>query len=108
MGRKWGEGHASAMWRLGLKELKNAFNPSRESVADQEIGLAGTATQGEIADARGGPGKGSEQESRGGNLSLDDLRSYAKQLSQEDNRSQQQGKEPGHEQANERDCGMER
>ena len=108
MARKIGEGHAAAMFRLGLKELRNIFNPSRESVADQEIGLAGTATQGEIADARGGPGKGSEQESRGGTMSLDDLRAFAKELSQEEDRSRQQGKEPGHEQANERDCGMER
>jgi hypothetical protein len=51
--RKIGEGHAAAMGRLGLKELRNAVNPSRDSVADTEIGLYGTATQGEIAEARG-------------------------------------------------------
>jgi hypothetical protein len=45
------------MFRLGLKELRNAINPSRESVADQELGLFGTETQGEIADARDGPGR---------------------------------------------------
>ena len=49
MDRKIGEGHLSAMGRLGLKELRNAMNPSRESVADNEMGLYGTATQGEIA-----------------------------------------------------------
>jgi len=38
---------------LGLRELRNAANPSRESVADAEFGLYGTATQGEIAQARG-------------------------------------------------------
>ena len=38
MERKIGEGHAAAMFRLGLKELRNALNPSRESVADNEIG----------------------------------------------------------------------
>ena len=54
MERKIGEGHAGAMFRLGLKELRNALNPSRESVADNEIGLYGTLTQGEIAKARGG------------------------------------------------------
>ena len=108
MKRKIGEGHLAAMGRLGLKELRNAFNPSRESVADSEIGLYGTQTQGEIADARGGAGKGSEQESRGGTLSLDDLRAYAKRLSQEDDRGPQQAKEQSHEQGNQRDCGMER
>ena len=50
---KIGEGHAAAMGRLGLAELRNAMNPSRESVADKEVGLYGTATQGEIAEARG-------------------------------------------------------
>lgn len=95
MDRKIGEGHASAMARLGLKELRNAFNPSRESASDQEIGLYGTLTQGEIADARGGPGHGPEQE--GSPLSLDDLRAYAKQLSQAEERGREQGKEQGNE-----------
>ena len=58
MGRKLGEGHLEAMVRLGLKELRNAVNPSRESVADTEVGLYGTQTQGEIAQARGGPATG--------------------------------------------------
>ena len=93
MARKIGEGHAAAMFRLGLKELRNAINPSRESVADQEIGVYGTLTQGEIADARDGPGKGSNQESRVENLSLDDLRASAKELSQGDDRSREQGNE---------------
>ena len=109
MARKIGEGHAGAMFRLGLKELRNAINPSRESVADQEIGMYGTLTQGEIADARGGPGKGTEQESRKGteqeprlgNVSLDDVRAYAKELSQ----AEERGKEQGREQVQERDGG---
>jgi hypothetical protein len=74
--RKIGAGHAAAMARLGLKELRNAVSPSRESAADSEIGLYGTQTQGEIADARGGPGQGSEQESAKA-MSLDDLRGDA-------------------------------
>jgi hypothetical protein len=49
---KIGEGHAEAMLRLGLKELRNAANPSPQSVADSEMGLYLTATQGEIAQAR--------------------------------------------------------
>jgi hypothetical protein len=72
--RKIGAGHAEAMLRLGLKELRNAFNPSRESVADTEIGLYGTQTQGEIANARGGPAGGPEQESPDQTLSLAELR----------------------------------
>ncbi len=89
MDRKLGEGHLQAMARLGLKELRNALNPSRESVADSEIGLYGTATQGEIADARGGPGQGPEQESPNEKLSLDDLRVAAKEQSQLDGRSRE-------------------
>ncbi len=101
MARKIGEGHVAAMARLGLKELRNAINPSRESVADQEIGIYGTLTQGEIADARGGPGSGQEQESRRKNLSLDDLRAYAKELSQVEDR----GREQEREQVQERERG---
>jgi hypothetical protein len=81
--RKIGAGHAAAMLRLGLKELRNAFNPSRESVADTEIGLYGTQTQGEIAEARGGPGGGPEQESPDGPLSLAELRSDAQDRSRD-------------------------
>lgn len=49
---KYGAGHASAMIRLGLRELRNAMNPSRESIADSEMGLYGTRTPGEVADIR--------------------------------------------------------
>jgi hypothetical protein len=86
MAKKIGEGHLEAMARLGLKELRNALNPSRESVADSEIGLYGTAT---IADARGGPGQGPEQESPSEKLSLDDLRTAAKEQSQLDGRNRE-------------------
>ena len=112
MARKIGEGHVAAMGRLGLKELRNALNPSRESVADHELGLYGTETQGEIAKARRGPGAGPEQESDGGKqespaatLSLDDIRAYAKELSEAQDRSREQGKEQGNVQAQEHDRG---
>jgi hypothetical protein len=82
--RKIGAGHAAAMLRLGLKELRNLANPSRESVADTEIGLYGTQTQGEIAEARGGPGQGPEQESSDKTLSMDDLRRDAEQRDHDD------------------------
>lgn len=87
--RKIGAGHVQAMFRLGLKELRNAANPSRESVADNEIGLYGTQTQGEIAEARGGPGQGTEQESPDQKLSLDDLRKDAERPGREDDRSRE-------------------
>ncbi len=90
MGRKLGEGHLEAMVRLGLKELRNAVNPSRESVADTEVGLYGTQTQGEIAQARGGPGHGPEQESK---LTLADLRKFAADRAN----AAEQGMEHGHE-----------
>ena|SRR5579872_2175348 len=100
--RKIGDGHFAAMARLGLKELRNAVNPSRESVADNEIGLYGTLTQGEIAEARGGPGQGLEQESPGGKLSLDDLRGEAHQRAMD----REHGREDG--QQREQDRGLER
>ena len=71
MQQKIGAGHAEAMARLGLKELRNALNPSKESVADSEIGLYGTATQGEIAEARDfreeGAGKSAALDNQVGN-----------------------------------------
>jgi hypothetical protein len=51
-GPRFGDGHVAAMGRLGFQELRNAINPSRESVAGTELGLFGTQTQGEIADNR--------------------------------------------------------
>ena len=67
------------MGRLGLKELRNALNPSKESVADSEIGMYGTATQGEIANARSGAGDGPEQES----MTMNELRSAAQDKAKE-------------------------
>ncbi|HYT88179.1 MAG TPA: hypothetical protein VEL76_05630 [Gemmataceae bacterium] len=98
---KIGEGHLQAMARLGLKELRNAVNPSRESVADMEIGVYGTATQGEIAKGRGGPGEGREQES----LTLDAMRADAGERPQEKAREVEQGRE---QQQNEQSRGMGR
>lgn len=86
MSKKIGDGHAAAMARLGLKELRNALNPSKESIADSEIGLAGSLTQGEIAEARGGPGDGPEQESPKTPLSLDELRKEADKRGRGDDR----------------------
>ena len=90
---KIGAGHVAAMGRLGLKELRNAANPSRESVADNEIGLYGTQTQGEIAEARGGPGHGPEQESSDKTLSLDGIREDAEKRGKDDRGKDDRGKD---------------
>ena len=95
MSEKIGEGHLAAMTRLGLKELRNALNPSRESAADYEIGLYGTATQGEIANARGEPGMGAEQESLADIKGLDDLRAYAREHAQSQDRTMEASREHG-------------
>lgn len=57
---KVGAGHAQAMARLGLAELREAFNPSRESIARHEdAGLYGMALPSEVAAQRGSePQKG--------------------------------------------------
>lgn len=73
---KLGAGHAAAMGRLGLKELRNAFNPSKESVADAELGLYGTPTPGQIDSALKGDGQDQT-------LSMDDLRIQAQEKSNE-------------------------
>lgn len=51
---KIGAGHVSAMFRLGLRETRNLVNPSRDSIADTELGLYGTRTPGEVAELRQG------------------------------------------------------
>jgi hypothetical protein len=100
-----GTGHAQAMARLGLKELRNALNPSRDSVADTEIGLYGSQTQGEIAQARSGPGQGPEQEAvemvppqSAEKSSLAELRAQTQELQQQQRDAQQ---EPQREQGRE-------
>ena len=69
---KIGAGHSAAMGRLGLRELRQAFNPSRESIADTEMGLYGTMTPGEVADLRHGEKTiDRQQERRGPALELE-------------------------------------
>lgn len=88
---KIGAGHAAAMARLGLKELRNAANPARDSAADSEIGLYGTLTQGEIAEAREGPGAGRQQEARRNTLSLAELRGFAAEKAKEAEHTMEHG-----------------
>jgi hypothetical protein len=61
---KIGQGHAAAMGRLGLKELRNAVNPSKESAADSELGLYGTMTPGKVADTQGHGNRQDKQQER--------------------------------------------
>ena len=51
---KIGEGHAAAMGRLGLAELRNASYPDSNVTQHTELGLYGTKTSGEITAERRG------------------------------------------------------
>ena len=44
-----GSGHAGAMFRLGLRELRAAFYPESKLAQHSEYGLYGTKTPGEVA-----------------------------------------------------------
>ena len=49
---KIGAGHASAMARQGLHELRAAFYPESNVAQQAEMGSYGTLTPGEVADGR--------------------------------------------------------
>ena len=49
---KIGEGHAAAMGRMGLHELRGMVYPESNIAQRSEYGLYGTRTPGEVADAR--------------------------------------------------------
>lgn len=49
---KIGAGHASAMFRLGLSELRGAVYPDSNVAQPTEYGLYGTRTPGEVAESR--------------------------------------------------------
>lgn len=50
---KFGAGHAGAMWRQGLSELRNGFYPESNIARGQvEYGIWGTLTPGEVARER--------------------------------------------------------
>ncbi len=59
---KIGEGHASAMLRLGLKELRGGLYPESNVAQQTEYGLYGTKTPGEVAESRRGSGADLEEE----------------------------------------------
>lgn len=59
---KIGEGHAAAMARLGLRELRGSLYPESNVAQQTEYGLYGTRTPGEVAEARrSGENKGLEE-----------------------------------------------
>ena len=49
---KLGAGHAAAMWRQGLRELRAAVYPESNVAQPPEHGLYGTKTPGEVAQDR--------------------------------------------------------
>lgn len=49
---KIGAGHAEAMFRQGLSELRGAFYNESNVAQSPQLGLYGTRTPGEIADSR--------------------------------------------------------
>jgi len=56
-GRKIGEGHAGAMFRQGLRELRGAIYPESNVAQQTEYGIFGTKTPGEVAQDRKGDGR---------------------------------------------------
>jgi hypothetical protein len=50
--QKIGAGHASAMFRQGLRELRGALYPESNVAQPTEYGIYGTRTPGEVAEAR--------------------------------------------------------
>lgn len=65
---KFGAGHASAMGRQGLRELRAAMYPESNVAQPTDYGIYGNKTPGEIADERdpekGEHDKGGDQEPR--------------------------------------------
>jgi hypothetical protein len=88
------------MLRLGFKELRNAFNPSRESIADTELGLYGSATQREIGNQMGV----NDSKENAGKETMSDLRAAAQEKAKEN----EQGKDGPAKNGPEQDRGQER
>lgn len=70
---KWGAGHAEAMFRQGLAELRALGSFSDSNVAQPpQLGLYGTRTPGEIAESRRADVRDPEEEN--GSILADCLR----------------------------------
>jgi hypothetical protein len=80
--QKIGAGHASAMARQGLRELRAAFFPESNVAQQPEYGVYGTKTPGEVAEDRRGDARDLEDESAKGRDSV-----LADRLRQADSRA---------------------
>jgi hypothetical protein len=60
--RKIGTGHAAAMARMGLRELRAVMYPGGNVAQQPEYGLYGTMTPGEVAESRRGEEHDLEEE----------------------------------------------
>ncbi len=76
--RKIGEGHAEAIARLGIRELRGAMYTGSNVAQPSEYGLYGTMTPGEVAEARRGDGRDLEEESPRSGSTLADRMQQAK------------------------------
>lgn len=60
---KWGSGHAKAMARQGLAELRGALYPESNVAQPTEYGMFGKETPGEVASSREGSSSRDEERS---------------------------------------------
>lgn len=70
---KIGAGHASAMLRQGLRELRATLYPESNVSHQAEYGIYGTRTPGEVAESRRQDGREMEEEPPGGGVLADRL-----------------------------------
>jgi|GEM_PF-2650558 len=86
---KIGEGHASAMGRQGLRELRGAMYPESNVAQQPEYGLYGTRTPGEVQDERWG--KDNQMDSRGDSIGQDRLQQPGREADVYGNRGDDRG-----------------
>lgn len=84
--RKIGDGHAAAMARLGLRELRGAMYPGGNVAQHSEYGLYGTMTPGEVAESRRSDDRDLEDESPRKDSVLADRLQQAKDRDDHDTR----------------------
>ncbi len=87
---KIGAGHASAMWRQGLRELRAAVFPESNVAQPAEYGAYGTKTPGEVAHDRRGEARDLDDEKGKGRGSV--LESRSRQAQARSERSADKGK----------------
>jgi hypothetical protein len=63
---KIGAGHASGMFRQGLRELRGALYPESNVAQPTDYGIAGVATPGEVAESRRDDGRDMDEEGKKG------------------------------------------